>query len=413
MRAIIIAVGSELLNQDRLDTNSLYIARKLREKGILTDMKIVAGDNRDYLAWVVRQARKRAQIVITTGGLGPTMDDLTREAVAEALRRELIFREDLVEGIRERFRSRRLKMPENNTRQAFVIEGAEVLPNPVGTAPGLYLDIEACRMLLLPGPPAEMRPMFDAVLEARIASLSNFHVRVGIVKIAGLTESEADARLDAALGRIPNLDVTILATPGLIEIRLLGRSRKEEGEALAAVAIARERVLAEFAGNLVSEEDESFPAVILRRLIERGLTLAVAESCTGGRLADRVTDVPGSSGAFLGGMVAYDDALKKEFLGVSPETLKQYGAVSAPTAAEMALGMADRTGADIAVSITGIAGPGGGTPEKPVGLVFFHLHAGDDDVGRQQVMSGDREVIKVRSVHYALNMIREYLDGRE
>jgi len=412
MRAIIIAVGSELLNQDRLDTNSLYIARKLREKGILTDMKIVAGDNRDYLTWVVRQARKRAQIVITTGGLGPTMDDLTREAVAEALRREMVYREDLVDAIRERFRRRRLKMPENNTRQAFIIEGAEVLPNPVGTAPGLYLDMESCRMLLLPGPPAEMRPMFDAVLEARIAPLSNFHVRAGVVKIAGLTESEVDARLEAALGRIPNLDVTILATPGLIEIRLLGRSRKEEGEALAAVETARERVRAEFVGDLVSEDEESFPAVILRRLLDRGLTLAVAESCTGGRLADRITDVPGSSGAFLGGLVAYDDALKKDFLGVSVDTLKQYGAVSAPTAAEMAAGMADRTGADITVSITGIAGPGGGTPEKPVGLVFFHLHAGEYDEGRRQVLSGDREVIKVRSVHYALNMIREYLDGR-
>ncbi|HDP95084.1 MAG TPA: competence/damage-inducible protein A [Candidatus Aminicenantes bacterium] len=412
MRAIVIAVGSELLNQERLDTNSLYISRRLREKGILTDMKMVVGDNREYLSWVVRQACKRAQIVITTGGLGPTADDLTREAVAEALRKEMIFREEIVATIRERFRLMGMAMPETNTRQGFVIEGAEVLPNPVGTAPGLFLDTEPCRVLLLPGPPAELQPMFDAVLEARIGPLSRFHVRSAVMRIAGLSESEADARLTAALGRVANLDVTILASPGLIEIRLMGRSRKDKAEAEEAVTIAAERVRNEFARHLVTEKEESFAAAMLRRLREKGLTLVVAESCTGGKMADCLTDVPGSSRSFMGGVVAYDDALKRDFLGVSQATLGRYGAVSAETAAEMARGVRERTGADIAVSITGIAGPGGATPQKPVGLVYFHLHAADGDVGQRRLMTGDRGVIKVRSVHYALNMIREYLDGR-
>ncbi|MDY0296838.1 MAG: competence/damage-inducible protein A [Acidobacteriota bacterium] len=413
MRAVIIAVGSEMLNQERLDTNSIYLSRRLREKGILTDMKLVVGDNRDYLAWAVRQACKRAQLVVTIGGLGPTADDLTREAVAEALRREMTYNEEIVEQIRERFRRMGMQMPEINTRQAFVIEGAEVLPNPVGTAPGLFLDIEPCRVLLLPGPPRELQPMFDAVLENRIGPLSRYHVCSRTMRIAGLTESEADTRLTAALGRIDNLDVTILASPGLIEIHLMGRSRKEKTEAEEAVAIAVERVRNEFVSHLVTELDESFAAAVLRRLQEKKLTLAVAESCTGGRLADCLTDVPGSSAVFLGGVIAYDNALKRDFLGVSPQTMTRWGAVSAQTAAEMARGVREKTGADIAVSITGIAGPGGGSREKPVGLVFFHLHSADCDQDSRRLMNGNRDSIKTRSVNHALNMIREYLDGRE
>jgi len=254
--------------------------------------------------------------------------------------------------------------------------------------------------------------MFDKVLAARIAPLSRYHICTRVFRIAGIAESAADARLNSALGRIPNLDVTILASPGLIEIRLLGRSRKEAAEAEEAVAIAGRRVRGEFAGLLVTEAEETFAAAVLRRLRERNLTLAVAESCTGGRLADTLTDVPGSSATFIGGVVAYANTMKQDFLGVSQQTLEQWGAVSAETAAEMARGLRSRTGADISLAITGIAGPGGGTREKPVGLIVFHLHAADLDLTQRQMMTGDRHVIKVRSVHFALNMIREYLDGR-
>jgi len=413
MRAIIIAVGSELLNLDRLDTNSIYIARRLREFGILTDMKMVVGDNHDYLAWVVRQAYKRAQIVITTGGLGPTDDDITREAVADAIQRELVFREDLVADIRERFRKRRLKMPDNNARQAFVIEGGAVLDNPVGTAPGIFLDSGPCRVLLLPGPPVEMRPMFDRVLEESIAPLSRYHVYTRSFRIAGVTESEADERLNSLIGGIRNLALTILATPGLIEIRLMGRSRKDPKEAEEPVETAVARIREGFRKEIVTEREESFEGAILRLLQERGLTLALAESCTGGGLSNRITNVPGSSRVFLGGIVAYSNDLKVELLGVNPETLEAKGAVSPEMAAEMAEGIRRRTGADLGLSITGIAGPDGGVPGKPVGLVHMHLAAGENSRSRRCIFPGDRKVVKTRSENFALNLIREFLVGIE
>ena len=413
MRAIIIAVGSELLNLDRLDTNSIYIARRLREFGILTDMKMVVGDNHDYLAWVVRQAYKRAQIVITTGGLGPTDDDITREAVADAIQRELVFREDLVADIRERFRKRRLKMPDNNARQAFVIEGGAVLDNPVGTAPGIFLDSGPCRVLLLPGPPVEMRPMFDRVLEESIAPLSRYHVYTRSFRIAGVTESEADERLNSLIGGIRNLGLTILATPGLIEIRLMGRSRKDPKEAEEPVETAVARIREGFRKEIVTEREESFEGAILRLLQERGLTLALAESCTGGGLSNRITNVPGSSRVFLGGIVAYSNDLKVELLGVNPETLEAKGAVSPEMAAEMAEGIRRRTGADLGLSITGIAGPDGGVPGKPVGLVHMHLAAGENSRSRRCIFPGDRKVVKTRSENFALNLIREFLVGIE
>lgn len=413
MRAIIIAVGSELLNLDRLDTNSIYIARRLREFGILTDMKMVVGDNHDYLAWVVRQAYKRAQIVITTGGLGPTDDDITREAVADAIQRELVFREDLVADIRERFRKRRLKMPDNNARQAFVIEGGAVLDNPVGTAPGIFLDSGPCRVLLLPGPPVEMRPMFDRVLEESIAPLSRYHVYTRSFRIAGVTESEADERLNSLIGGIRNLGLTILATPGLIEIRLMGRSRKDPREAEEPVETAVARIREGFRKEIVTEREESFEGAILRLLQERGLTLALAESCTGGGLSNRITNVPGSSRVFLGGIVAYSNDLKVELLGVNPETLEAKGAVSPEMAAEMAEGIRRRTGADLGLSITGIAGPDGGVPGKPVGLVHMHLAAGENSRSRRCIFPGDRKVVKTRSENFALNLIREFLVGIE
>ena len=410
MRAIFIAVGSEMLDLDRVDTNSAYVARRLRQKGILTDMKVVVGDHMDNLSWIVKKACQRAQLVVLSGGLGPTEDDITREAVATALKKELVFREEIVAGLRELFRSRGQAMPEINARQAFVIEGAEVLANPVGTAPGLYCEAGGCKVLLLPGPPNEMQPVFEAAFEKFIAPAANYHIYSRTFKLTGIGESDADSRIADIYRKYRNPVTTILASPGIIEIHLLGRSKDSDEEARRLTDELAGKVRERLKDFIFAEGDAGLPEVVIAMLKERGLTLAVAESCTGGGLGDQVTSVPGSSEVFLGGVIAYANSVKNGLLGVREETLKRHGAVSEATAAEMAAVARRLCGADIGLSVTGIAGPEGGSDKKPVGLVYMHLSAANHERGMRQIFSGSREVIKRRSAFYALNLVREYLN---
>lgn len=409
MRAIFIAVGSEMLDLDRVDTNSTYVARRLRQKGILTDMKVVVGDHLDNLSWIVKKACQRAQLVVISGGLGPTEDDLTREAVATALKKELVFREEIVVGLRELFRSRGMAMPEINARQAFVLEGAEVLANPVGTAPGLYCEAGGCKVLLLPGPPNEMQPVFEAAFERHIAPAAHYHVYSRTFKLTGIGESDADARIADIYRKYRNPVTTILASPGIIEIHLLGRSKDSDAEARRLTDELAAKVHERLGEFIFAESDISLAELVVGMLRERGLSLAVAESCTGGGLGDQVTSVPGSSEVFLGGVIAYANQVKAGLLGVREETLKRHGAVSAATAAEMAAAVRRLTGAALGLSVTGIAGPGGGSDKKPVGLVYLHLSSAGGEKGMRQIFSGSREVIKRRSAQYALNLVREYL----
>jgi nicotinamide-nucleotide amidase len=409
MRAIFIAVGSEMLELGRTDTNSLYVTQKLMEKGILLNVKAVVGDDMDNLAWVIKQACKHAQVVIITGGLGPTEDDITREAVATALKTELEFKEEIMAEISERFQKRGLKMPEINARQAFIIKDSEVLPNPRGTAPGLYIDDEQCKVVILPGPPAEMKPMFDKVLEEKIAPLCNFHIYTRTFKFGGVTESGVDSRIAELYAKYKNPKTTILSRPGLIEVHLLGRSKKSVDEARALTDELAEKIKERMKDALITEKDIGIEEYILEELKTRSLTLGVAESCTGGGLGSRVTDVPGSSEVFLGGVIAYSNPLKMNLLGVAEDTLKRHGAVSKETAKEMAHGIRRLTGSDIGVSVTGIAGPGGAAPRKPVGLVFMHLAAENTDLGIYQIFPGAREMVKTRTINYSLNLIRQYL----
>ncbi len=410
MRAIFIAVGSEMLDLDRVDSNSIYVARRLREKGILMDMKVVVGDHMDNLSWIVKKACQRAQLVVISGGLGPTEDDITREAVATALKKELLFREEIVADLQERFRRRGLAMPEINARQGFVIEGAEVLSNLVGTAPGLYCDDGNCKVLLLPGPPNELLPVFEAAFEKFIAPAANYHIVSRTFKLTGISESEADSRCADVYRKYRNPVTTILASPGMIELHFLGRSKNSDEEARRLTDELAEKVRERLKDFIFAEGDVTLPEVVVAMLRERGLTLAVAESCTGGGLGNLVTSVPGSSQVFLGGVIAYANSVKTGVLGVREETLKRHGAVSEATAAEMAAGARRLTGAAIGLAITGIAGPGGDNPKKPVGLVHMSLSAGDGVRSLRQIFSGSREVIKLRSEFYALNLVREYLN---
>lgn len=413
MRAIFIAVGSELLERDRIDTNSLYVAKKLREKGILIDMKISVCDNLENLSWIVKNAYKRAQLLIITGGLGPTEDDLTRESVANALKKDLVFKESIVDEIRETFLKRGIRrMPEINKRQAFIIEGAEVLSNNIGTAPGLYIDDESCKVLLLPGPPREMIPMFDKIFKEKIAPLSNFFIYTKSLKFSGITESETDSKIAEIYAKYKNPRTTILAAPGLIEVHLIGRSKKSIDEAQTLTDELAEKIKERMKDYILTEKDISFEELIVNELRSRQITLSVAESCTGGALGNRITNIPGGSEIFLGGIIAYSDELKVKMLEVKEETLKKYGAVSKETAKEMAQGIRKKSGSDIGISITGIAGPGGATKGKPVGLVFMHLNSEKKDRGIYKIFPNDRNVVKTGAVNYSLNLIKKYLDDK-
>jgi nicotinamide-nucleotide amidase len=412
MRAIFIAVGSELLEKDRIDTNSIYVAQKLMDKGILMDMKVVVGDDITNLSWIIKNACKRTQLVIITGGLGPTEDDITREAAADALKRELEFKEEIVDELEVRFRKRGITMPQINTRQAFVIQGAEVVPNPLGTAPGLYIEDDECIVLLLPGPPQEMQPMFDAVFEEKIAPRSNFYIYKRCFKFADTTESETDSMIADLYTKSKykrTITTTLLANPGLIEVHLMGRSRKTVKEAQSLTDELAEKIKERMKGHLVTEKDISMEQFIVEELKAHNLTLSTAESCTGGGLGNAITNVPGSSDIFLGGVIAYSNELKMNLLGVNENTLKKHGAVSKETAEAMARGIRTLTGSDIGIGITGIAGPGGASENKPVGLVFMHLNSEKKDIGIYKLFPGSREMVKARTINYSLNLVREYL----
>ena len=412
MRAIFIAVGSELLDLDRIDTNSLYVARRLREKGILMDMKVVVGDHTDNLSWIVKKACQRAQLVILSGGLGPTEDDITREAVAAALKRKLVFQEQILADLEKIFQRRGMAMPEINARQAFIIEGSEVITNPVGTAPGLFLADENCKVLLLPGPPNEMIAVFEDVFARHIASASNYFIYSRTFKLSGIGESDVDSRIADIYRKYRNPVTTILASQGVIELHFLGRSKNSDEEARRLTDELAEKVGDRLREFIFSEKDISLPEAVVEELKERKLTLAVAESCSGGGLGNQITNVAGSSEVFLGGVIAYANSLKTGLLGVPEEVLKNHGAVSKQMAQAMAAGVRRLCGADIGLAITGIAGPGGASADKPKGLVHIHLNAENCDREMRQLFSGSREMIKMRAITQALNLVREYLKKR-
>ncbi len=409
MRAIFIAVGSELLNQNKIDTNSLYVSEKLREKGILTSMKMVVGDDRTNLSWTIKNACKRTQLVIVSGGLGPTEDDITRESAADALKLKLIFDENIVLEIEKMFRMRGLDMPAINKRQAFLLEGAEILHNSVGTAPGQYYDDGKVRLLLLPGPPNEMIPIFNKIFEEKISPLSNFQVYKRILKFGGITESEVDSMISGIYKKHKNPVTTILASPGIIEVHLLGRAKKDIEEITELTNNLADNIKDKMSEFLITEDDLKIEEVVIKELSSRKLTVSIAESCTGGGLGNVLTNVPGSSDVFLGGVIPYSNYLKIKLLNVKSETLEKQGAVSKHVAKEMAQNIRKISGSDIGVSITGIAGPGGGTSKKPVGLVFMHLNTSEKDIGEYRIFPGDREVVKIRTIAYCLNMILKYL----
>ena len=409
LTAEIIAVGSELLTPFRTDTNSLWLTERLNSVGVEVKLKTIVGDDDARLEETIRDALKRSGIVVLTGGLGPTEDDITRKIAARALGRRLQLDERVLEDIRAKFLHWGRKMPEINARQAMVIEGAEVLPNPNGTAPGLYVEHEGRVVVLLPGPPREMKPMFDAHVLPKLSERAG-GVRVArrVLRVAGMGESAVDERIAPVYTQYKNPQTTILFNNAEIEIHLTAQAKSEAEAELLLDGLAGQ--IEERLGDAVfAFRGETMEEVVGLRLAVGGFTLAVAESCTGGLIAHRLTEVPGSSTYFMEGVVTYSNGAKTRLLGVPAELIEARGAVSAEVAEAMAEGVKLRAGTDFGLAVTGVAGPGGGTPEKPVGLVYVALADDAHTEHRRLMLPGDRHLIRWRASQFALDLLRRRL----
>jgi nicotinamide-nucleotide amidase len=410
MKACILAVGSEMLTPFRVDTNSLFITERLNAIGCDVRMKAVVGDDVRELAELIANALSWADVVIVTGGLGPTEDDVTREALARVLGVPLDVDEAIVARIRDRFARRGMTMPDINRRQAMVPRGAAVLPNPNGTAPGIWAQRGRTSIALLPGPPREMKPMLEAVIADRLAPRTGGRgLFRRVLKVAGRAESDVDARAQPVYGKwtdqaVP-ISTTILAVLGQIELHLTaGAASQTEADAFLDAAV---RELQEVLGPAVySVDGRNLEVVVGDLLRERRMTIAVAESCTGGLLTSRLTDVPGSSDYVERGVVCYSNRAKTELVGVPEALIGEHGAVSEPVAIAMADGIRSRAGTNVGVGITGIAGPGGGTEQKPVGMVCVAVTVDRDSRVRTFQFLGGRDMVKFQATQSALNLTR-------
>jgi nicotinamide-nucleotide amidase len=413
VNAEIIAIGSELLTPFRQDTNSLYLTEKLNQLGVEVVIKTIVGDSRPRLVSVAQHALFRSDIVIFMGGLGPTEDDLTREAVAEALGLELHRDEEILEKLKQRFAARGYKMTPNNFQQADVIAGAVVLPNPNGTAPGQWItgkyEGRDCLIILLPGPPFELRAMFDEQCFERLRTkLPPAYIATRILKVAMLGESLVDSRVAPIYKRYTDVQTTILAGAGDIQFNLFTRADSIEAAQQRVDDLAGE-IEDELGDALYASKGESLEQIVGYYLQMRESTLAVAESCTGGLLADRVTSISGSSRYFLGGAVVYSNELKTAFADVPKTLLAKHGAVSREVAAALAEGIRKRCKATLGIGITGVAGPSGGSEQKPVGLVYHALASERDTQVEERNFPGDRKRVRWFASQMALDMVRRRL----
>ncbi len=416
MKSEIIAVGSEMLTPFRQDTNSLYLTEKLNELGVAVVFKTIVGDRRKDLVSALRAALDRTDIVVLMGGLGPTEDDLTREAVADALSISLRRDPDQVVALAARAASWRIPMPDNNLKQADLLQGATVLPNPNGSAPGQWLDTtwQGYRklLMLIPGPPNECCPLFDAECIPRLRDLLPIrHIAKRTLRAAMIPESHADKLLAPIYSKYKDVETTILAHTGDIQLTLLcAKSSAAAAQARVDELASRlEEVIEDWLYSSGQESADSLEQIVLYYLGLRQSTLAVAESCTGGMIAQRITSVPGSSRSFLGGAIAYSDELKTAFAGVPSELIARQGAVSKDVAEALAYGIRRNTGATLGLGVTGIAGPTGGTETKPVGLVYIALSDEHKTESIERTFKGDRDRIRQWATQQALDLVRRRL----
>ena len=412
LTAAILAVGSELLTPQKTDTNSLYITEVLNDLGIAVAFKAIVGDDRAELTSHVAHALARHRVLILTGGLGPTDDDLTREVVAAHLGLPLEQDAAIVDAMARRFAARGWKMPAVNLRQAMVPRGASVLANPHGTAPGLWIQHGDRVLALLPGPPREMKPMMDGDVRRRLEAITgSVRLHRRLVRVAGKGESMVEEIVQPIYSRwldqSPPIVTTILAGLGQVELHLVMQS-EDAVKAAATLDLAVSTLVTALGPDLVSTDGRVLEAVVGDLLRARGWWVAFAESCSGGLATSRMTDIPGSSDYVERSIVAYSNRAKVELLDVPESLIAEHGAVSEPVAAAMAAGIRKRTGVNIGVGITGIAGPGGGSEQKPVGTVCIAVDGIDSKV-RTFKFPGGREMVKAMSANWAIDMLRRYL----
>ena len=409
MVAEIVCVGTELLMGQIVNTNAQFLARELAEIGCVAYYQSVVGDNRERLAGAARTALSRADVVLFTGGLGPTEDDLTKETVAETMGMRLEIREEELERLKGWFASRGREMPPNNIKQARFPREARLIPNPRGTAPGCILTADGKTAVLLPGPPREMTLMFRETVRPYLLSRTPSKLVSRMVRIYGMGEGEVAYRLRGLISGQTNPTVATYCGTGEVALRVTAQA-ESEGEAEGLIRPMLEEIRKELGDVVYSENGETLPECCFRLLRDAGKTVSAAESCSGGLFADSLISIPGSSMVFLEGAVTYSEEAKMRTLGVRRETLERDGAVSDPCAREMAEGMRKRTGSDYAVSLTGFAGPDGGTEENPVGTVYVALAGADGTESRRLSLTGERNRVRQCAVLAALDLLRRRLE---
>ena len=409
LTAEIIAVGSELLTPEKTDTNSLWLTEKLMSIGVEVKLKTIVGDDEARLEETIRDALKRSDIVITTGGLGPTEDDVTRPISAKAAGRELVYHDQLESDLRERFLRWGREMPEINKRQAYVIEGATVLPNPNGSAVGMLLNDDGKFLVVLPGPPREMKPMFENhVLDILRSVGGNVSVVRRVLRVSGMGESAVDELIAPIYKAYESVQTSILFNRTEIEIHLYAAA-KTESEGAAVLNELASKLADRLGSALFAMNGETMEEVVGNLLKSRKETVSVAESCTGGLIGMRLTETPGASAYFQQGAITYSNESKQQVLGVPAATLEKFGAVSSETARAMAEGMRNVAGTDYAISVTGIAGPDGGSDEKPVGTVYIGYADSQKTKSLHFTLPGDRYLIRWRSSQAALDYLRRQI----
>ncbi len=413
MKAEIISVGTELLLGQIDDTNSSYISGKLAQLGINLYFKTSVGDNANRLKHALEQASARADLMVITGGLGPTVDDLTKETLADFLGYDLVLDNKILLDIKNKFKRFNFKMPEGNIKQALIFKKNSItIPNKIGTAPGFIVKKGKKIFIILPGVPVEMKEMFEKTVIPYLKKKVSANIIFSrILKIIGLPESQVNKMIKTQFESYRNPTIALLAKPGEITVRLTARG-KNIPDVKKVISGVESEMNGIFGDYIFARDDESMESVVGKMLSKSKKTIAFAESCTGGLVGNRITDIPGSSKYFFGSVASYSNKMKEKVVGVRKTVIEKFGAVSKETAEQMASGIRKITGADIGISITGIAGPSGGTKEKPVGLVFMGIYTRKMKKVFQFKFYGTRNMIKFQASQYALNLARLYLLGR-
>ena len=407
MKAEIISIGTELLLGHIVNTNAAYISGKLAEMGIDLYYQTTVGDNVQRLTQTIRKALVRSDIIILTGGLGPTIDDITMESIANLIGRPLVLNRAILRDIERHFKSRGFKCPPGNDRQARVPEGAKCLRNNFGTAPALIVEHLGKVIICLPGPPREMEPLFEGevarYIKNRFKPASTIMTRT--IKTAGLPESRVNNIVKDLLKLPPPTTLGIYAKLREVHLVIMAKANSRR-RALKAIAVIEKKIVSRLKDNIFGYDEDTLESVVGRILAKKKLTLSIAESCTGGLLSKRITDISGSAKYFTTGMITYSDEAKENFLGVPEAVIKKYGAVSSQVCERMALGIRYVACADIGLGITGVAGPTGGTARKPVGLVYISFVNDDKRIVREFRFKGSRPDIRWQASQAALDMIR-------